>query len=296
MTCRLVGCRTAAKRQSDVLTAPPLLSQLNPNQVDSFATGAARAVSAGIEFALSKGLAVDGIKVLVVTGGADRASADESPVMTVENLGESGRKTERGGGGRVAGWLVGERQQPKPVINTQLLNQIPDAGMRAMSFLQRAEDRHTPYSSPFCGNTTYCNQDVHIGIDVRCRQLLVACLPCREKALVLLCCLSQRPPPHPEPPPPPPTPEHHEPRQAAPPRHQDRRHRGPRDARRRGHVAADRRRGQRGALQREAQHQGGWRPGLVMVGENRSEPVAALLGTQSHPLWSHHLTSPAPHC
>jgi hypothetical protein len=38
--------------------------------------------------------------------------------------------------------------------------------MRAMSFLHRRADQHTPYSSPFCRHTTYCNQDVHIGVEV----------------------------------------------------------------------------------------------------------------------------------
>ena len=35
-----------------------------------------------------------------------------------------------------------------------------------MSFLQRKEDTFTPYTSPFCRSTTYCNQDVHIGVEV----------------------------------------------------------------------------------------------------------------------------------
>lgn len=34
-----------------------------------------------------------------------------------------------------------------------------------MSFLQR-DTLHTPYTSPFCRSTTYCNQDVHIGVEV----------------------------------------------------------------------------------------------------------------------------------
>jgi hypothetical protein len=45
-------------------------------------------VRLGIEHALSRGLAVDGIKVLAVTGGATVAPADEAPVVTVEYLGE----------------------------------------------------------------------------------------------------------------------------------------------------------------------------------------------------------------
>jgi len=62
-------------------------------------------VRAAIEHALAQGLAVDGIKVLVVTGGADCASADEHPVLTSENLGElSGLRCAWGG--RVGGWVL----------------------------------------------------------------------------------------------------------------------------------------------------------------------------------------------
>ncbi|GBF99836.1 pyruvate kinase [Raphidocelis subcapitata] len=96
---------------------------LYPLQVESFTADPSRAITAGIDFALSQGLAVDGIKVLVVSGGPKTASADASPVVTSENL-----------------------------------------GMRAMSFLQR-DSVHTPYTSPFCRSTTYCNQDVHIGVE-----------------------------------------------------------------------------------------------------------------------------------
>ena len=39
--------------------------------------------------------------------------------------------------------------------------------MKAMSFLHRTEDSHTPMTSPFLENTTYCNQDVHIGVQAR---------------------------------------------------------------------------------------------------------------------------------
>ncbi|KAI8465728.1 MAG: pyruvate kinase [Monoraphidium minutum] len=95
-----------------------------PLKVESWKDGSARAVRLGIEFALANGYAVDGIKVLAVTGGPNHAPADDAPVMTTEYL-----------------------------------------GMRAMSFLQRKEDAHTAYSSPFCRSTTYCNQDVHIGVE-----------------------------------------------------------------------------------------------------------------------------------
>jgi hypothetical protein len=59
-------------------------------QVESFSADPSRAISAGVDFALSQGLAVDGIKVLVVSGGPKLASADESPVVTSENLGAGG--------------------------------------------------------------------------------------------------------------------------------------------------------------------------------------------------------------
>jgi hypothetical protein len=35
-----------------------------------------------------------------------------------------------------------------------------------MSFLQRDTSKVCTYSSPFCASTTYCNQDVHIGVEV----------------------------------------------------------------------------------------------------------------------------------
>lgn len=41
--------------------------------------------------------------------------------------------------------------------------------MRAMSFhLHQDDDRPSEYTSPFCASTTYCNQDVHIGVEVGC--------------------------------------------------------------------------------------------------------------------------------
>lgn len=64
--------------------------QISHLQVDSFDKGPAVAVRAGIEAAMAGGLAVDGIKAIVVTGGSG-ASADASPVLTGENLGARGR-------------------------------------------------------------------------------------------------------------------------------------------------------------------------------------------------------------
>ena len=60
---------------------------LHPLQVASFAGGAAPAVKAGIEHALAAGLAVDGVKALVVSGGPRATSADGGPVLTAEYLG-----------------------------------------------------------------------------------------------------------------------------------------------------------------------------------------------------------------
>lgn len=40
--------------------------------------------------------------------------------------------------------------------------------MKSMSFVMRNYDSSfTPYTSPFLASTTYCNQDLHIGIEVR---------------------------------------------------------------------------------------------------------------------------------
>jgi hypothetical protein len=65
---------------------------LSPTQVESFAKGPSRLVTDAMNYALSLGLAVDGIKVLTVTGGPDVAPADESPMLTSEHLGERGRQ------------------------------------------------------------------------------------------------------------------------------------------------------------------------------------------------------------
>lgn len=55
---------------------------------------ASSAVSAGIECALARGLAVEGIKVVVVRGVEGLAvAADKHPAVTVEHLGEALRVT-----------------------------------------------------------------------------------------------------------------------------------------------------------------------------------------------------------
>lgn len=56
-------------------------------QVESLGTDAGPAIHAGIQYALKEGLAVDGVKAVVVRG-EDVPAADKSPVLTVENLGE----------------------------------------------------------------------------------------------------------------------------------------------------------------------------------------------------------------
>ena len=77
--------------------------------MESWKDGPARAVRLGIEFALAQGLAVDGIKVLAVTGGQACAPADENPVMTTEYLGELGvgRWEMRGHLGCASCWVSG---------------------------------------------------------------------------------------------------------------------------------------------------------------------------------------------
>lgn len=52
------------------------------------------------------------------------------------------------------------------VLSDQTSATHPAPGMRAMSFLMRKEDTCSAYTSPFCRSTTYCNQDVHIGVEV----------------------------------------------------------------------------------------------------------------------------------
>lgn len=66
--------------------------------MESFAKGGAAAIRAGIEHALASGLAVDGVKCIVVSGGNGAASADKSPVVTGEYLGARSRRRGAAGG------------------------------------------------------------------------------------------------------------------------------------------------------------------------------------------------------
>jgi hypothetical protein len=175
-------CSVLVKHGQTLVISPVPCAGRCIHQVDSFAKDTSRSVGDAINYALAQGLAVDGIKVLTVTGGPDVAAADESPLLTSQHLGEcTAAPFQRLPGNEGKGWQCSYREVRVPECMrlpmcgiSRVLTHIPrprcrtfpSKGMRSMSFLQRDPSRLTMYVSPFAASTTYCNQDVHIGVDV----------------------------------------------------------------------------------------------------------------------------------